>query len=261
MTRYRSLFALPLILSACTVTGKRIDPTEELTEAKVKPGITVLLGDSIGLIRGKRIALVTNQTAVNEKGVSDIDLLTGSKARAAGVTLVRLFAPEHGIRASEDRVGLENSVDRKTGLPIISLYTNQTVPPPDSLLRDIDALVFDLQDVGSRTWTYDGEMVYSMRAMARVHKPFIVLDRPNPITGYYIEGPLLDSSLANPDDPQPGKPGQAYALYPIPLRHGMTLGELAQFYNETLHIDAQLTVVPVTGWRRDVWLDLTGLSW
>ena len=262
MMRYCAfLLALTPALSGCVVQNKQIDPTGELTEAKVKPGITVLLGDSLDLIRGKRIALLTNQTGVNEKGVSDIDLLAGKKAKAANVTLVRLFSPEHGIRGTEDRAHIANSTDQKTGLPIISLYTTQTVPPPDSTLADIDALVFDLQDIGTRTWTYVGELIYSMRAAARNHKQIIVLDRPNPITGYYVEGPLLDSALANPDDPAPGKPGRAFALYPMPLRHGMTMGELAQFYNEMLKIHANLKVVPVRGWRRDVWFDLTGLPW
>lgn len=262
MMRYCAiLLALTPVLGGCVVQNKQIDPTAELTEARVKPGITVLLGDSIDLIRNKRIALLTNQTGINEKGVSDIDLLVGKKAKGAGVVLVRLFSPEHGIRGTEDREHIANSTDQGTGLPVISLYTNQTVPPPDSLLTDIDALVFDLQDIGTRTWTYVGEMIYSMRAAARTHKQLIVLDRPNPITGYYVEGPLLDSSLANPNDPAPGKPGRAYALYSMPLRHGMTMGELAQFYNETLHINANLKVVPVAGWRRDVWFDLTGLPW
>lgn len=262
MMRYCAiLLAMAPALGGCVVQHKVIDPTGELTEARVKPGITVLLGDSINLVRNKRIALLTNQTGVNEKKVSDIDLLVGKKAKNAGIVLVRLFSPEHGIRGTEDHTRIANSMDRATGLPIISLYTNQTVPPPDSLLTDVDALVFDLQDIGTRTWTYVGELVYSLRAAARTHKPIIVLDRPNPITGYYVEGPMLDSSLANPNDPAPGKPGKAFALYPMPLRHGMTMGELAQFYNDVLNIHANLTVVPVAGWRRDVWFDLTGLPW
>src|SRR5438445_10557924 len=104
-------------------------------------------------------------------------------------------------------------------------------------------------------------MIYSMRAASRLQRPFIVLDRPNPITGYIVEGPVLDSSLANPEDPAPGRPGQAYALWPIPLRHGMTIGELALYYNDVLKIRAELHVVPMQGWRRDVWFDLTGLPW
>ena len=261
MMRYSALPAVPfLLLAGCVVTNKPIDPTSDLAEAKVKPGITVLLSDSIHLIRGKRIGLITNNTGIDERRVSDIDLLRGPKARAAGVTLVHLFAPEHGIRGTED-TAVPNEVDRKTGLPIYSLYTGQTMAPPDSLVRGLDAIVFDLQDIGTRTWTYVGLMIYSMRAAARLQKQIIVLDRPNPITGYIIEGPVLDSALANPNDPAPGRPGQAYALYPMPLRHGMTMGELARYFNEELKIRADLRVVPMQRWRRDVWFDLTGLPW
>jgi uncharacterized protein YbbC (DUF1343 family) len=262
MTRYSRLFAVLIPLcGACVVTNKPIDPTSELAEAKVRPGITVLLNDSIHLIRGRKIGLLTNQTGINEKGVSDIDLLRERKAREAGVNLVQLFSPEHGLRGELDTPNVPSTVDEKSGLPVYSLYGTQTMAPPDSLLRGLDALVFDLQDIGTRTWTYVGAMVYSMRAAARLNKPFIVLDRPDPITGYIIEGPVLDSALANPEDPAPGRPGQAYALYPMPLRHGMTMGELALFYNDVLNIRANLHVVPVTGWRRDVWFDLTGLKW
>ena len=262
MMRYHRLLAvlLPLCVG-CVVTSKQIDPTSELAEARVRPGITVLLRDSIHLIRGKRIGLLTNQTGIDEKGNSDIDLLREKRARDAGVRLVQLFAPEHGLRGTEDRQNLASETDPKSGLPVYSLYGQQTVAPPDSMLRALDALVFDLQDIGTRTWTYVGAMIYAMRASARVGKPIIVLDRPNPITGYIIEGPVLDSSLANPEDPAPGRPGQAYALWPMPLRHGMTMGELALYFNDVLKIRADLHVVPVQGWRRDVWFDLTGLPW
>ena len=262
MMRYNRLLAVLLpICGGCVVINKQLDPTNELAEAKVRPGITVLLRDSIQLIRGKRIGLLTNQTGVNEDGTSDIDLLRDKKARDANVQLVQLFSPEHGLRGTEDRQNIESGMDAKSGLPVYSLYGQQTMAPPDSILGRLDALVFDLQDIGTRTWTYVGAMVYSMRASARVHKPFIVLDRPNPITGYIIEGPVLDSSLANPEDPAPGRPGLAYALWPIPLHHGMTIGELALFYNDVMKIHADLHVVPVQGWRRDVWFDLTGLPW
>jgi len=262
MMRYYRLLALALpICAGCTVINKQIDPTSELAEGRVRPGITVLLSDSIHLIKGKRIGLLTNQTGINEKGESDIDLLREKKARDAGVTLVQLFSPEHGLRGTEDRTNIASGVDSRTGLPVYSLYGQQTMAPPDSMLRSLDALVFDLQDIGTRTWTYVGAMVYAMRAAARVQRPIIVLDRPNPITGYIIEGPLLDSALANPEDPGPGRPGQAYALWPMPLRHGMTMGELALYFNDVLKIRADLHVVPATGWRRDVWFDLTGLPW
>ena len=262
MMRYNRLLALLLPLFAgCVVVNKTADPTNELAEAKVKPGITVLLQDSIQLIRGKRLGLLTNQTGIDEDGNSDIDLLRQGRARSAQVNLVQLFSPEHGLRGTEDRVNIASGFDAKSGLPVYSLYGQQTMAPPDSILRTLDALVFDLQDIGARTWTYVGAMVYAMRASARLHKPIIVLDRPNPITGYIIEGPLLDSLLANPEDPAPGRPGQAYALWPIPLRHGMTMGELALYFNDVLKIRADLHVIPMQGWRRDIWFDLTGLPW
>lgn len=262
MMRYHRLLAplLPLC-GACVVTSKQIDPTSELAEARVRPGITVLLRDSIHLIRGKRIGLLTNQTGIDEKGNSDIDLLRDKRARDAGARLVQLFSPEHGLRGTEDRQNIASGIDERSGLPVYSLYGRQTMAPPDSILGRLDVLVFDLQDIGTRTWTYVGAMIYSMRASARVRKPIIVLDRPNPITGYIIEGPVLDSSLANPEDPTPERPGQAFALWPTPLRHGMTIGELALYFNDVLKIRADLHVVPMQGWRRDVWFDLTGLPW
>src|SRR5205814_7970878 len=175
------LSVLPAICGGCVVVSKQIDPTSDLAAARVRPGITVLLSDSLQLIRGKRIGLLTNQTGINEKGTSDIDLLRDRKARDAGVKLVQLFSPEHGLRGTEDRPNIASGVDQESGLPVYSLYGQQTMAPPDSLLRSLDALVYDLQDIGTRTWTYVGAMVYSMRAAARLHKPIIVLDRPNPI--------------------------------------------------------------------------------
>ncbi|MDQ6690420.1 MAG: DUF1343 domain-containing protein [Gemmatimonadota bacterium] len=260
--RYNRLLALLVpVCAACVVVNKQLDPTGELAEARVRTGITVLLSDSIHLIRGKRIGLLTNQTGINEKGTSDIDLLRDRKARDANVQLVQLFSPEHGLRGTEDHENIASEVDARSGLPVYSLYGRETMAPPDSILARLDALVYDLQDIGTRTWTYVGAMVYSMRASARVHKPIIVLDRPNPITGYIIEGPVLDGSLANPEDPAPGRPGLAFALWPVPLRHAMTVGEMALYFNDVMKIHADLHVVPALGWRRDVWFDLTGLPW
>ena len=262
MRRYLQLLAMAsAICSGCVVTAKQIDPTGDLAEAKVRPGITVLLGDSINLIRGKRIGLLTNQTGIDERGRSDIDMLREKRARDANVSLVQLFSPEHGLRGTEDRQNIASGIDAQSGLPVFSLYGQQTIAPPDTMLAKLDALVFDLQDIGTRTWTYVGAMIYSMRAAARTGKSIIVLDRPNPITGYLIEGPLLDSALANPEDPTPSRAGQAYALWPMPLRHGMTMGEMARYFNDVLKIRADLHVVPAQGWRRDVWFDLTGLPW
>ena len=227
----------------------------------MKPGISVLLDDSLGLVRNKRIGLLTNQTGIDEHGVSDIERLRDERARAAGIQLLRLFSPEHGIRGTEDREHIASGVDERSGLPVISLYTETTVAPPDSLLADLDAFVIDLQDVGTRTWTYVGAMDYAMRAAARRHLPVIVLDRPNPISGVHVDGPMLDTVLSNPEENTRQRPGKAYALYPFPLRHGMTMGELALFYNSVLGIDAPLHVVPVAGWRREMWFDETGLPW
>jgi uncharacterized protein YbbC (DUF1343 family) len=229
---------------------------------KIRPGISVLLDDRIGLIRGLRVALVTNQTGVDEHGDSDIDLLRNdARARKARVQLVALFSPEHGIRGTEDRQFVESGVDAKSGLVVHSLYASQTIPPPDSLLRGVQVLIVDLQDIGTRTWTFTGLMLYTLRAGARNRIPVLVLDRPNPITGTHFDGPLLDSAIANPNDPSPGAPGKAYALYPVPLRHGMTMGEMALFFNAKLAIGAELTVVPVKGWHRAQWFDETGLPW
>ena len=231
-------------------------------QPRVRPGITVLLQDSIHVIRGRRVALITNHTGIDELSRTDIDLLyDGANARAAGVRLVSLFAPEHGIRGTEDRENLEGGVDARTGLPIHSLYTRGTIGPPDSTLKDVDVLVFDLQDIGTRTWTYVGVLVYSLRSARRAGIPLVVLDRPNPITGAVASPPMLDPALANPEDPAPGKPGLAYALYSFPLRHGMTMGEMARFYNDSLRIGAALHVMPAAGWRRSMWFDETGLPW
>ena len=239
----------------------RTAPTPVPSAATVRPGITVLLEDSIALVRGRRVALLTNQTGIDASGRSDIDLLRDERARAAGVKLVRLFSPEHGIRGTEDREHLASGIDERSGLAVHSLYTDATIAPPDSLTTDLDALVFDLQDIGTRTWTYVGAMIYAMHAAARRHIPIIVLDRPNPITGEHVDGPMLDTALSNPEEPTAQRPGKAYALYPFPLRHGMTMGEMARFYNDVLHIGAALHVVPAAGWRRSMWFDETGLPW
>ncbi|HEY5061335.1 MAG TPA: DUF1343 domain-containing protein [Gemmatimonadaceae bacterium] len=235
--------------------------TANTQQATVRPGITGLVTDSIALIAGKRIGLLTNQTGIDARGVSDIELLRDARARAAGVTLVRLFSPEHGIRGTEDRTQVESGIDERSGLAVHSLYTVTAIAPPDSLLRDLDALVFDLQDIGTRTWTYVGSMIYAMRAAARRQLPIIVLDRPNPITGEHVDGPMLDTALSNAAEHTPQRPAKPYALYPFPLRHGMTMGELALFYNSVLGINAPLHVIPMAGWRRSMWFDETGLPW
>jgi len=198
---------------------------------------------------------------VDEHGESDIERLRSADARAAAAQLVRLFSPEHGIRGTEDREQLASGIDERSGLFIQSLYANGTIGSSDSTLRDLDVLLVDLQDIGTRTWTYVGAMLYAMKAAARRGIPIVVLDRPNPLSGLHPDGPILDSALANPNEPTPSRPGRAYALYPTPLRHALTMGELARYFDAELKVGADLHVVPAAGWRRAMWFDQTGLPW
>lgn len=231
-------------------------------DRKVRPGITVLLDDSIKLVAGKRVALVTNQTGVDEKGRRSVDLLfSDPRATRAGVKLVRLFAPEHGALGVADRTGLSDEKDPKTGLIVHSLYQRTTIAPPDSLLKDVDVLVVDLQDIGTRTWTYVGVVLYAMQAGERRGIPVLVLDRPNPITGVATEGALLDSALANAQYPTATNRTNGFAVFPSPLRHGLTMGELARLFQANLKMGTRLTVVPMRNWRRGMWFDDTGLPW
>lgn len=255
--------AVAYLVAACAggMSSTATTRGDGTTPLRIRPGISVLLTDSINLVRGRRVGLLTNQTGIDEHGVSDIERLRGDAARAAGVRLVTLFSPEHGIRGTEDRENLASGIDAQSGLIVHSLYTNTTIAPPDSTLRDLDVFVVDLQDIGTRTWTYVGSMLYAMRAAARREIPIVVLDRPNPLGGMAVNGPLLDPALANPNEHTATRPGRAYALYPAPLRHGMTMGELARFFNARLGIGANLTVVPMDGWRRAMWYDDTGLPW
>ncbi len=229
--------------------------------ATVRPGISVLMSDSLHLIRGKRVALLTNQSGIDERGVSDIDRLVDATAKAAGVQLVALFAPEHGIRGTEDRTNLASEMDAKTGVVIHSLYGRTTTAPPDSTLRGVDVLLIDLQDLGARPWTYPASMLYTLRAASRNRIPVLLLDRPNPIGGMIVEGPMVDSALTNAEDDTPQRHAQPTSIFPIPLRHGLTLGEQARFYNAALGLGAQLTVIPASGWTRERWFDATGLPW
>ena len=210
----------------------------------VRPGIDVLLADSARLVVGRRVGLITNAAGVDRAGVSTIDRLV----RAPGVRLTALFAPEHGIRGTL-RPGAEvaDTVDAATGIPIYSLYGARRGAPTPELLRGLDVLVVDLPDVGTRTWTYVTTTILAMRAARAAGKPVVVLDRPDPI-GCAVQGPLLDPAYAS-----------YIGMLPVPLRHGMTLGELARFADAELGIGADLHVVPVAGWRRCDWFDATGL--
>jgi len=245
---------------AVDADGRPYDPRN--IDRKVRPGITVLLDDSIKLVAGKRVALVTNQTGVDERGRRSVDLLfSDPRAQRAGVKLVKLFAPEHGALGTRDEQGLGDERDEKTGLVVHSLYKQHTMAPADSLLQDVDVLVVDLQDIGTRTWTYVGVVLYSMQAGERRGIPVLVLDRPNPLSGAFTEGVLLDSALANPDYPTPTGRTNGFALYPVPLRHGLTMGEMARLFQTQLKMRTRLTVVPMRNWRRSMWFDQTDLPW
>lgn len=247
-------------LTACA--GRPSRPPSAVAAARIVPGITVLLEDSLELVRGKRVGLLTNQTGVDPSGISDAALLgPSSSAARAGVRLTALFSPEHGLRGNVDRQFVGDDTDTVTGLPVYSLYGATVLAPPDSVLQRLDVLVIDLQDVGSRTWTYVASVVYAMRAAAHHGVRVVVLDRPNPITGAHVEGPVLDSALADAEVDAPGRPARPFALGSIPLRHGLTMGELARYYNAVLGLGADLHVVQVRGWRRALWFDETGLPW
>lgn len=239
--------ALPLALlalTACAGTGAAPAPA---SEAAVIPGIEVFLSDVPAALRGKRVGLITNQSAVDRSKTPSIDLIAQHK----DLKLVALFAPEHGIRgtvAAGEKI--QDEVDSKTGVPVYSLYMTEDRGPTQEMLKDVDVLVYDLQEVGGRTWTYVSTMALSMEAARAKGIPFVVLDRPNPIGGEIVEGALLDPKFKS-----------FVGMYPIPARHGMTVGELAKLFNEKHGIGANLIVIKAANWNRSEWLDQTGLPW
>ncbi|MBI3697936.1 MAG: DUF1343 domain-containing protein, partial [Acidobacteria bacterium] len=212
---------------------------------KVLTGLDVLARDGFRPFQGKRIGLLTNHTGVDRHRRSNIDLLL-----EAGIKPVALFFPEHGSLGKEDRPDLPDAVDEKTGARVYSLYQENRRRPTAEMLRGLDALVFDIQDIGARFYTYMTTMAYCMEEAARHNIPFYVLDRPNPINGVSVEGPLLDRERLS-----------FIGYFPLPLRHGMTAGELARLFNGENKIGAKLEVVKLEGWQRGDWLDETGLPW
>jgi uncharacterized protein YbbC (DUF1343 family)/CubicO group peptidase (beta-lactamase class C family) len=214
-------------------------------------GIDVLVRDGFKQLRGRRVGLITNHTGKSRDGVATIDLLH----KAPGVTLVSLFSPEHGIRGVLDS-DVPAEKDDKTGLVIHSLfYKGGTGRPQEGSLNGIDTLVIDLQDIGARFYTYQLAMGYVMEEAARRKIAVVVLDRPNPINGWQIEGPASRAPAAGES------PNTFIAYLPMPVRHAMTMGELARLYNEEKTIHADLTVIAMEHWKRDYWYDETGLSW
>ena len=219
----------------------------EPTASAVRPGIEVFLADVPASLKGKRVGLITNHSAIDRARNLDIDLI----ARHKDLKLVALFAPEHGIRGDAPAgQKIVDEKDPKTGVPVYSLYMSEDRGPSQEMLKDVDVIVYDLQEVGGRTWTYVSTMALSMEAAKRKGIPFVVLDRPNPIGGEIVEGALLDPKFKS-----------FVGWYPIPARHGMTVGELATLFNQKYGIGANLIVVRAANWRRSQWQDQTGLPW
>ncbi len=227
------------LASATPALQQSVDPV-------VRPGLEVLLADSIHLVRGRRVGLVTNHTGIDGRGVHGIDLLMDHPE----VSLVALFSPEHGIRGdAEAGVLVSSSVDLATGLPVHSLYGTTRKPTPD-MLQGVEVLLFDIQDIGTRYYTYIYSMALAMEAAGEAGIPFVVLDRPNPVDGVRVQGNVLDPAMAS-----------FVGMYPLPMRHGMTPGELARLYQQAFGVTAELSVVPLDGWRREARFPETGLPW
>lgn len=238
MNRFHAVLAVPL-LTACASHGGL---------AQVRPGIEVVLSDSARLIAGKRLGLLTNHTGVDRQGRRDTDLLRN----AHNARLTVLFSPEHGFRGTEDRPGLPDGRDSSTGLPIYSLYGGSR-SAARSALDSIDVLLIDLQDIGARFYTYIATATQLMRDAAHAQKRVVVLDRPDPIGGVAIQGNMR-RHLGSPDSLPVG-------FLPVPMRHGMTLGEMARMANDLMALGADLVIVPVAGWKRDMFYDQTNLPW
>jgi uncharacterized protein YbbC (DUF1343 family)/uncharacterized lipoprotein YddW (UPF0748 family) len=209
----------------------------------VKPGIDVLVEQHLDLIKGKRVGLITNPSAVGSDLRSSIDILAGTP----GVNLVALFGAEHGVRgAKQGKILQDGEIDLQTGIPVYSIYGDSYAPKKE-WLKNIDVLIFDIQGVGSAWYTYKYSMSFAMEACAKAGIPFIVLDRPNPLGGRIVEGPMLNAG--------------GIFRHSLPLRHGMTYGELATMWNDTEKFGADLTVIKMEGWRRSMMWNETGLLW
>jgi uncharacterized protein YbbC (DUF1343 family)/CubicO group peptidase (beta-lactamase class C family) len=215
-------------------------------DAKVLNGVDVLQHEGFARLKGKRVGLITNHTGLMLDGSRNIDAMV-----RAGVNLTKLFAPEHGIAGALDQPNIDDTRDAKTGLPVFSLYRDSGDRRPTSeMLRDIDVLVFDIQDIGARFYTYISTMGNAMEEASKHGIPFVVLDRPNPITGVYVEGPMIDVNLRS-----------FVGYHSIALRHGMTIGELAKMFHAEKNLRTPLEVVQMKGWQRGDWFDSLGQTW
>ncbi len=213
----------------------------------VRTGLEVLASQGFAPLKGKRVGAICNPTSVDRQFNHLADLLQ----KAPGVTQAALFGPEHGIRGeAQDMIGVDAAVDARTGIKVHSLYGDrfESLSPREEWLKGLDALVFDIQDVGSRYYTYVYTMALCMRVAAKAKVAFYVLDRPNPIGGTQVEGNVVHPGFES-----------FVGMFPIPNRHGMTAGELAQYFNREHGIGCELTVIPCEGWRREMWWEETGI--
>jgi uncharacterized protein YbbC (DUF1343 family) len=251
----RLLFLLALLggLSLLLVVTTRpgVEPTAGQGEAgkaapagRVLVGVDVLTAENFARLRGKRVGLIANQTSRTADGRQTLELL----AAAPDVTLAAVFSPEHGLEGLLTGA-VADTVDPATGLRVYSLY-GKTRRPSAAMLRGLDVLIFDIQGAGVRYYTYATTMAYAMEEAAKHGIEFVVLDRPNPLNGNEVEGPVLDTDRLNFE-----------GYFPLPLRHGMTMGELARLFNSGNKIGVRLSVVPMENWRRSLWLDQTGVEW
>ncbi|MCT4477503.1 DUF1343 domain-containing protein [Peribacillus frigoritolerans] len=232
------------LLTFGIVSSKSVTAVKEKKKQKVSPGIEVLLKEEKNVLSGKKVGLITNPTGIDSKLTSIVDLLHDDP----DINLTALFGPEHGVRGdAQAGASVEYYIDEKTGLPVYSLYGKTKKPTPE-MLKDVEVLVFDIQDVGTRYYTYIYTMAYAMEAAKENDIPFIVLDRPNPQGGESVDGPVLEPEFSS-----------FVGLYPIPLKHGMTVGELATLFNKEFNIGADLKVIKMKGWKRDMDYDDTGL--
>lgn len=213
----------------------------------VKLGLEKILDEDIDLLKNQRVGLICNQASVNHQFEHAADLFYAHR----DINLTTLFGPQHGIRGDvqDNMIETSHTIDKKTGLPVFSLYS-ETREPTGEMLENLDVLVFDLQDVGCRVYTFIYTMAFAMRACAKFNKKFIVLDRPNPINGNGIEGNLLEIGHES-----------FVGLFPIPMRHGLTPGELAKLFNEDYSIGCDLKVVSMDGWERNLFYDETDCPW
>jgi uncharacterized protein YbbC (DUF1343 family) len=232
--------ALPQTL----VAQKRAKPSQHGHSTRIQVGLDVLEVEKFSPLKGKRVGLITNHTGLDSQGRSTIEAL----AHAPNVKLVALFSPEHGIAGHADEK-ISSSKDASTGLPIYSLYGDH-LRPTDEMLAGLDALVFDVQDAGVRFYTYTTTMAYCMEEAAKRNIAFFVLDRPNPLGGEIVEGPMLDTDKTS-----------FVAYYPLPIRYALTIGELAQLFNSENHINTDLHVIPMKNWHRNLFFESTSLRW